>query len=47
MEFYHVITQFDHRYAAEDDGIPSSLVERAPYTTLGIELVNQLYPLKE
>jgi hypothetical protein len=41
-KFFHVISQLDHRYAAEVEEIITSLPERDPYTTLRTELVRRL-----
>jgi hypothetical protein len=38
-KFYYVISQLDHRYAAEVEDIITSPPERDPYTTLKAELV--------
>jgi hypothetical protein len=38
-KFFHVISQLDHRYAAEVEDIITSPPERDPYTVLKTELV--------
>jgi hypothetical protein len=38
LKFFHVISQLDHRYAAEVENIISP-PERDPYTTLRAELM--------
>jgi hypothetical protein len=43
-EFFHVISQLDHWYAAEVKDIIISPPERDPYTTLRAELVRWLTP---
>jgi hypothetical protein len=43
-KFFHVISQPDHRYAAEVEDIITSLPERDPYTKLRNELVQRLSP---
>jgi hypothetical protein len=46
-KFFHVITQLDHRYAAEVEDIFISPPERDSYTTLRTELVRLLSPSRE
>jgi hypothetical protein len=46
-KFFHVISQLDHRYAAEVEDIITSPLERDPYTTLRTELVPRLSPSRE
>jgi hypothetical protein len=46
-KFLHVISQLDHRYAAEVEDIITSPPERDPYTTLRTELVRRLSPSRE
>jgi hypothetical protein len=46
-QFFHVIAQLDHRYAAEVVDIITSPPERDPYTTLRTELVRWLSPSRE
>jgi hypothetical protein len=46
-KFFHVISQLDHRYAAEVEDIITSQPERDPYTTLRTELVRRLSPSRE
>jgi hypothetical protein len=46
-KFFHVISQLDHRYAAEVEDIITSPPERDPYTTLKTEIVRRLSPLRE
>jgi hypothetical protein len=46
-KFFHVISQLDHRYAAEVEDIITSPPERDPYTTLRTELVQRLSPSRE
>jgi hypothetical protein len=43
-KFFHVISQLDHRYAAEVEDIIISPPKRDPYTTLRSELVRRLTP---
>jgi hypothetical protein len=45
-KFFHVISQLDHRYAAEVEDITFP-PERDPYTTLRTELVQWLFPSRE
>jgi hypothetical protein len=45
-KFFHVISQLDHRYAAEVEDIITYPLEQDPYTTLKAELVGQLTPSK-
>jgi hypothetical protein len=45
--FFHVISQQDHRYAAEVEVIITSPPERDPYTTLRTKLVRRLSPSRE
>jgi hypothetical protein len=47
IKFFHVISQLDHRHAAELEDIITSPHERDPYTALRTELVRRLSPLKE
>jgi hypothetical protein len=46
-KFFQVISQLDHRYAAELEDIITSPPERDPYTTLRTELVRRLSPSRE
>jgi hypothetical protein len=46
-KFFHVISQLDHRYAAEVEDIINSPPEGDPYTTLRTELVRRLSPSRE
>jgi hypothetical protein len=46
-KFYHVISQLDHRYAAEVRDIIISPPSRGPYTTLRTELLERLSPSGE
>jgi hypothetical protein len=46
-KFCHVISQLDHRYAAELEDIIMSPPEQDPYITLRTELMRQLSPLRE
>jgi hypothetical protein len=46
-KFFQVISQLDHRYAAEVEDTITSPPERDPYTTLKTELVRQLSPSRE
>jgi hypothetical protein len=46
-KFFHVISQLDHRYAAEVEDIITSPPERDPYTTQRTELVRRLSPSRE
>jgi hypothetical protein len=46
-KFFHVISQLDHRYAAEVEDIITSPPERDPYSTLKTELVQRLSPSRE
>jgi hypothetical protein len=46
-KFFHVISQLDHRYAAEGEDIIISPPERDPYTTLRSELVRRLTPRED
>jgi hypothetical protein len=46
-KFCHVISQLDHRYAAELEDIIISLPERGPNTTLRTELMRRLSPSRE
>jgi hypothetical protein len=46
-KFFHVISQLDHRYAAELEDINTSPPERDPYTMLRTELVRRLSPSRE
>jgi hypothetical protein len=46
-KFCYVISQLDHRYAAEVKDIITSPPERDPYTTLRTELVRRLFPSRE
>jgi hypothetical protein len=43
-KFFHVISQLDHRYAADVEDIITSPAERDPYTKLRNELVQRLPP---
>jgi hypothetical protein len=45
-KFFHVISQRDPRYAAEEENIITSQPEGDPYTTLTTELVRRLSPLR-
>jgi hypothetical protein len=46
-KFFYVISQLDHRYAAEVEDIITFPPERDPYTTLRAELVRRLSPSRE
>jgi hypothetical protein len=46
-KFFQVISQLDHRYAAEVEDIISCLTERDPYCMLWTKLVRRLSPSKE
>jgi hypothetical protein len=46
-KFFHVISQLDHRYAAEMEDIINFPPEGDPYTTLRLELVRRLSPSRE
>jgi hypothetical protein len=46
-KFFYVISQLDHRYAAEVEDIITSPPERDPYTTLRAKLVRRLSPSRE
>jgi hypothetical protein len=46
-KFFYVISQLDHRYAAEVEDITTPPPERDPYTTLRTELVRRLSPSRE
>jgi hypothetical protein len=46
-KFYNVISQLDHRYAAEVRDIIISPLPRDPYTTLHTELLERLSPSGE
>jgi hypothetical protein len=46
-KFCHVVSQTDHRYAAELENIITSLPERNSYTTLRTELMRRLSPSRE
>jgi hypothetical protein len=45
-KFHHVISQLDHRYAAEVRDIITSPPQQDPYTTLRTELLDRLSPPK-
>jgi hypothetical protein len=45
--FFYVISQLDHRYAAEVEDIITSPPEQDPYTTLKTKLVRRLSPSRE
>jgi hypothetical protein len=47
IKFCHVISQLDHRYAAEVEDIITSPPERGPYSLLRTELVRRLSPSTE
>lgn len=46
-KFFHVISQLDHRCAAELEDVITSPPERDPYTTLRTELMRRLSPSRE
>jgi hypothetical protein len=46
-KFYHIISQLDHKYAAEVEDIITSPPQHEPYTTLKTELLNRLSPTRE
>jgi hypothetical protein len=46
-KFFHVISQMDHRYAAEVENIITSPPKRDPYTMLRTKLVTRLSPSTE
>jgi hypothetical protein len=46
-KFYHIISQLDHRYAAEVEDIITSPPHQNPYTALKTELLNRLSPARE
>jgi hypothetical protein len=46
-KFFHVISQLDHRCAAQLKDIITSPPEQSPYTTLKAELVRRLTPARE
>jgi hypothetical protein len=45
-KFYHIISQLDHKYAAEVEDIITSPPHQDPYTALKTELLNRLSPTK-
>jgi hypothetical protein len=47
IKFYHIISQLDHRYAAEVEDIITSPLHQDPYTALKMELLNHLSPTRE
>jgi hypothetical protein len=46
-KFYHIISQLDHKYAAEVDDIITSPPHQDPYNVLKTELLNRLSPTRE
>jgi hypothetical protein len=46
-QVFHVISQLNHRYAAEIKNITNSTTERDPYTTLRTEILRRLSPSLE
>jgi hypothetical protein len=46
-KFFHIISQLDHRRAAELEDIITTPPEQSPYTTLKAELVRRLTPARE
>jgi hypothetical protein len=46
-KFNHIISQLDHRHAAEVEDVITSLPERQPYKTLKSELVRRLSTSRE
>jgi hypothetical protein len=46
-KFHHIISQLEHRYAAEVEDIIISQHQQEPYTKLRIELLNRLSPSRE
>jgi hypothetical protein len=46
-KFHHIISQLDHRYAAEVEDIIISPPQQDPYTKLRTELLNRLSPSRE
>jgi hypothetical protein len=46
-KFYSIISQHDHRYAAEVEDIITSPPHQDPYTALKTELLNRLSPTRE
>jgi hypothetical protein len=46
-KFFHVISQLDHRYAAEVEDSITSPPERDPYTTLRTEVIRRRSPSRE
>jgi hypothetical protein len=46
-KFYHIISQLDHKYAAEVEDIITSPLQQEPCTTLKTELLNRLATTRE
>jgi hypothetical protein len=46
-KFHHIISQLDHRYAAEVEDIITSPPQQDPYTKLRIGLLGRLSPCRE
>jgi hypothetical protein len=46
-KFYHILSQLEHRYAAEVEDIKTSPPHQDPYTALKTELLNRLSPTSD